>query len=313
MLDDISLFIKLYEVKSFKGCAELVNTSPSTISKHITELEYKLGKQLIRRTTKTFEPTPYGTYIYNNLKNIPVFTESVIKSYNIKRKSNSKGNLNVTLGSAISYELISPYLDEFLEQHPNVKLNVNFKTNITSWPSEDTNLVLGISAINDSSLDSRFIRTEKARLYCTKDYIQKYGLPEKPDELIMHRVIGFIDDKNFNDNIIMYNSKSNATLILDLSNIKIKTNDLLHMKKIGMDSNYIFGSNDSVVSKELQNGHIVPVLPDWYISEVDFYIITKKSLQQIEQSFIYFISNCMNKSYNRVMLNSISTSRQIEQ
>lgn len=312
MLDDISLFIKLYEVKSFKRCSELMNTSPSTISKHIADLEYKLGKQLIRRSTKTFEPTPYGTYIYSNLKNIPVFTESVIKSYNAKRKNNSKGTLNVTLGSAISYELISPYLDEFLEQHPNIKLNVNFKTNIISWPSEDTNLVLGISAINDSSLDSRFIRTEKARLYCTKDYVQKYGLPEKPDELIMHRVIGFIDDKNFNDNVVMYNSKSNATFILDLSNIKIKTNDILHMKKIGISSDYIFGSNDSIVSKELQKGMIIPVLPDWYISEVNFYIITRKSLQQIEQAFIYFISNCMNKAYNKIILNSISESYKVE-
>lgn len=87
MLDDIALFIKLYETKSFKKCAELLNTSASTISKHIADLEYRLGKQLIIRTTKTFEPTSYGKYIYNNLRNIPVFTESVLKSYHTKRKS----------------------------------------------------------------------------------------------------------------------------------------------------------------------------------------------------------------------------------
>ena len=73
MLDDIALFINLYEAKSFRKCAELLNIRSSTVSKHIIELENKLGKELIKRTTRTFEPTVYGTYVYNNLKNLPVF------------------------------------------------------------------------------------------------------------------------------------------------------------------------------------------------------------------------------------------------
>ena len=57
MSDDISLFIKLYETKSFKKCSALLNVRPSTISRHIAKLEYKLGNLLIIRTTRTFEPT----------------------------------------------------------------------------------------------------------------------------------------------------------------------------------------------------------------------------------------------------------------
>lgn len=312
MLDDISLFIKLYEAKSFKKCAELLNTSPSTISKHIAELEYKLGKILITRTTKTFEPTPYGSYIYNNLRNIPVFTESVIKSYNTKRKNNNKGVLNVALGTAISYELISPYIDEFIELNPNVKLNIKFISNISSWPSEDTSIVLGPIGINHPMLDSRFISKEKARLYCSKNYALKYGLPEQPYQLINHRIIGMLHDAILDDHLVIHNSKNHSTFILDLSNVHLRTNNLLHMKKIGMTSNYIFGSNDSLVSQEIQKGIIIPVLPDWYALEMDFYLTTKKNINSLEESFIKFIYNCVNRSYNRVIANSIDMSNQEE-
>lgn len=312
MLDDISLFIKLYETKSFKKCAELLKTSPSTVSKHIAELEYKLGKLLITRTTKTFEPTPYGTYIYNNLRNIPVFTESVLQSYNTKRKNNKIGTLNVALGTAISYELISPYIDEFIALNPNIKLNIKFISNISRWPSEDTNIVLGIAAIDHPTLNSRFIRTEKAKLYCSQNYLLKYGLPEKPDHLVNHRIIGMLYDTASYDHLIFHNTKNHSTFILDLSNINLRTNNLLHMKKIGMSSNYIFGSNDSLISQELQNGTIIPVLPDWYVFEMDFYLTTKKTINSLEQSFIHFIHNCMSKSYNSVMTNSITISNQIE-
>lgn len=312
MLDDLSLFIKLYEAKSFKKCAELLNTSASTISKHIADLEYKLGKQLIARTTKTFEPTPYGKYIYNNLRNIPVFTESVIKSYHTKRKNNKSGTLNVAIGTAVSYELVLPYIDEFIELNPNVNLNIKFMNSISKWPSEDTNIVLGMTAINHHMLDCRFIRTEKAKLYCSKDYVLKYGLPEKPDQLVNHRILGMLHDEILDDHILMHNLKNNSSFILDISNIKLKTNNLLHNKKIGMSSNYIFGSNDSLVSQELQNGIIIPVLPDWYLLEVSFYLTSKKTINKLEQTFIEFLFNCMNKSYDIVMTNSIAISNQGE-
>lgn len=315
MLDNILLFIKLYETRSFKKCAELLNTSPSTISKHIADLEYKLGKQLIVRTPKTFEPTPYGKYIYNNLRNIPAFTESVINSYHTKRKNNNVGTLNVAIGTSVSYELISPYIDEFLELNPNVKLNIKFMTQISKWPSEDTSITLGMTEINQPTLDSKFIRTEKAKLYCSKEYALKYGLPEKPDQLVNHRIIGIIGvlhEEILDDHILIHNLKNNSSFILDLSNIKLRTNNLLHNKKIGMSSNYIFGSNDSLVSRDLQNGTIIPVLPDWYTLEVSFYLTTKKTINKLERSFVEFIYERMNKSYDLVMTNLMDISNQVE-
>lgn len=313
MLDYISLFIKLYETKSFKKCAELMNTSPSTISKHIAELEYNLGRQLITRTPKTFEPTAYGKYVYDNLKNVPAFTEAVLKSYDEKQPKNEEtGSLNVALGTAISYELISPYLDDFLESHPNVKLNIKYSSDITTWPSEDTNIVLGVAAIDQPNLDSRFIRSEKGRLYCRKEYALKYGLPNFPEQLLNHKLINTFYHPNLKTHLMMHNSKTSATYLLDLSNVKIRINNLLHMKKVGMSLDYIFGSNDALVAQDIHNGSVINVLPDWYFFEVNFYLISRKTITPLEQAFINFIYNCMNRSYNLIIENSIDRLNQKE-
>lgn len=306
MLDDIALFIRLYEIKSFTKCAELMNMKPSTISKHISELEHRLGKQLITRTTKTFEPTPYGIYVYNNLKNVPVFTETILKSYNTKRKNNKRGTLNVVLSTAISYELISPYINEFVELNENVKLNLDFAVNIYKWPSEDTNIVIGACAIDHDMLDNRFLRTESSRLYCGKEYLLKYGQPDTPEELINHRFISTFDTKNTPvSHIIMKNSKNNSEYLLDTSRAIISTNNLLHMRKIGLEANYIFGSYDTLVARDIQHGTVIPVLPEWQVYTTDFYLTTKKSITKLEQSFVDFIYNCFSKSYNKIMTNLI--------
>ena len=72
-----------------------------------------------------------------------------------------------------------------------------------------------------------------------------------------------------------------------------------------MTSNYIFGSNDSLVSQELKNGTVIPILYDWYIFEVSFYVTTKRVISRLEQSFVEFIYNRMNQSYDLIMTNSM--------
>jgi hypothetical protein len=155
-------------------------------------------------------------------------------------------------------------------------------------------------------LDNRFLRTEYSRLYCGKGYSIKYGIPETPDELINHRFIGPFDTYNTPlSHILMRNSKNNSEYLLDTSRAIIRANSFLHMRKIGLEANYIFGSYDTLVARDIQNGKVIPVLPEWHAYRTDFYLTTKKSITKLEQSFVDFIYNCFSKSYNRIMTNSI--------
>ena len=47
------------------------------------------------------------------------------------------------------------------------------------------------------------------------------------------------------------------------------------------------------------------LLYDWYIFEVSFYVTTKRVISRLEQSFVEFIYNRMNQSYDLIMTNSM--------
>ena len=301
MLDDIMFFIKLYETQSFKNTATLLNIKPSTLSKHITALENKLGRQLIIRSPKMFKPTPYGTYVYSQLRHVSTFTEKILNGYNQHEKTHQEGVLNLSLGSAISYELISPHLDEFVQQNPNIQLNIDFSINIIKWPSESTHIVLAPRSINDKYLVNRFIRTEYLKLYCRREYALTYGIPLELEELVNHKIIGILNADNIPlDHIILKNLKNNNEHMLDISKAPIKINNPLHMRKIGLESNYICGSCDSLCVKDLESKTLIPILPEWHLYELEFYLVTKKNITPIEQAFIDFVYNCMSKRYNKM-------------
>lgn len=295
MLDDIMLFVHLVECGSFKKTAELMGIQQSTISKHISSLENKLGKKLLIRDTRNMCITGDGTFIYDRFKHFNDYIASTIHSLSNKPiPNNLHGSLTISLASALSYELVCPHIDRFNKYYPEIKINLIFQANEINWNKNNLDLALTIHQIKGNNLNNRFMRTETARLYCRPEYVTKYSLPQTVTDLTNHRIIGMIDANNESEDFVkMVNCKNKQEHILDISHMKLKVNNVLHMKKIGMNADYIFGCWDSLCINEVNNGSLIPILPDWETYRLNFYLVSRKNITAPEQKFIDFIYGCM--------------------
>lgn len=310
MLDNIMIFIQVVEAGSLGKAAKILNIQTSTVSKRLAELEFRLNKLLFIRDTRNINITEYGQFIYDRFRHLSVYLSDTLNrmdsNFNRLNKYDEEGELNLSMGAAISYELVCPCLDDFIKQYPKVKLNINFSINIIQWPSFDTNIVLAAKSINDNNLENRFLRTEYLKLYCSIDYALKYGIPLEPEELVNHKILGPLDiDNKALDYILLKNLKTNKEFLFSMADSPIRTNNALHMKKIGLHSDYIFGSWDSLCVDDLNNGRLIAVLPEWGAYKIDFYLTSRKKVSRLEQTFIDFIYNCMSKAYNKVANNAL--------
>lgn len=295
MLDNIALFIKLCEAKSLKACSEKINIHSSTISKRISELEEELGHKLVTRTAQKFELSAYGRYLYENCKHIPLFVNKIINVYQNNTISQKvSGTINVAIGTLIYERLISPHIGKFLSRHPNIKLNLNLYPFIRSWLDPQLDLVLSVDYIRDENLENRFLRHEYVRLYCSQEYVTRNGVPETINELTSHKIIGLVgSDFKPLDYVRFKHRNTNEEYLLDLTNNQFNMSQYYHSLQVGLRGDFLFGAYDALIHEELRSGLIIPVLPDWYACEMDFYVVTKKKLSQETQLFIDFIHECM--------------------
>ena len=61
----VELFVRVAELRSFRGAADAVGVPRSTVSRRISELERALGTRLLHRTTRRVELTSAGkTYLH---------------------------------------------------------------------------------------------------------------------------------------------------------------------------------------------------------------------------------------------------------
>ncbi|MDD3266144.1 MAG: LysR family transcriptional regulator [Burkholderiales bacterium] len=287
MIDDILLFIVLYETHNFTLVAEQLNIQQSTVSKRISKLEYLLGNSLITRRGKNFEITAYGVYIYNKFRHFPLYIENTLNGYQRNSCHDSNETITVSLPFILSYEILSQHIEVFMKSYPNVKLNILYEKDIPNF--NIVNFAITRHNIEQPGFITSFFRREHAHLYCSNQYAQKHGIPESIDDLKNRKLINLILDHN-QYIVSMVNTKTNQEILPNFDS-RIYVDNVMHMKEIGIHAmEHLFGCWDFMCIKEFAAGELIQVLPDWNVHTLNFYLIQKSNMRSIDKIFLNFIS-----------------------
>lgn len=294
MLDNIVLFTQLVENGSYSKTAEKLNISPSTLTRKIQDLESHLNQLLMIRDTRNFKLTEYGESLFNNFKDLRHRLDRFVISMNPVRDY-SKGELNISLPIVRSINMISPYLGYFNKKHPNIILNILYQYTTPDIKHGLIDIAVTQHKIkSNKTYNSEFLRNESGKLYCTPDYVKKYGLPLNMEDLSNHAVIGGIDANEMPVNYVRFqNIFTKEEVMFDSSNTT-KVNNPLHALEIGLFGEHIFHSWSYQCDNLVRQGKLVQVLPEFIAYQADLYVIYRKNMQAREALFVDFIRKCAN-------------------
>lgn len=297
MLENIFLFVTLVKNQSFSKTAKSLKISPATLTRKIQELEKFFGKILLVRDTRNIRLTEDGETVYIRFKDILIHMEEIIEKFNPNSHSIPDSQLRIVLPIGLSTKLINPYLCTFIEQYPQIKLAIIYNNEITDLKNNDINLAITSKPVNSKEYDYRLLRSETVDLYCTPEYAKQFGIPDKPEDLHHHNVLGGNDYLNSKPlkYIKLTNRYTNEKYLIDNSKTSISVNIATHALEIGLSGKLIFGSFNYLCEDSLNSGKIIRVLPEYYAYKQDFYIVSNKRLTRPEQAFIDFIYSCINR------------------
>lgn len=74
-IQQIEIFLTVYEEESFNRAATILHLTQSAISKNVAKLEQMLGFSLFHRTTRSIRPTEAGQALYEVWKQIPALVD----------------------------------------------------------------------------------------------------------------------------------------------------------------------------------------------------------------------------------------------
>ncbi len=187
---EMKTFAAVVDGGSFVQAADALDMSKPAVSRHVAELEMRLGVRLLHRTTRKLSLTEEGRLFYGRCKTVLAdvdVAEEEITAKSIAVKGLIKVNVPVSFGL---WEL-APLWPDFMTKYPDVELDITLADRIVDLVEEGYDLAVRIARLPNSSLVSRKLASTRMVLCAAPGYLKKHGKPKHPGELTEHAVLSY--------------------------------------------------------------------------------------------------------------------------
>jgi DNA-binding transcriptional LysR family regulator len=193
LLADMAIFVEVGNTRHFGRAAAALGMPASTLSRRIKALEQELGVPLIHRSTRSFALTDAGIACYERASKL--IAEAVrMREELADTAALASGHIRVGVPLDLAQTIFLPIFADFVQSNPGISLEV---LNLQGQPSllaEALDLGFMVSHQNpltDSSQWSRRIGVFSRKLFASKQYLKRKGVPTQPAHLANHDCILF--------------------------------------------------------------------------------------------------------------------------
>lgn len=288
LYDELFTFIKVFESKSYTIAAKILGVSQPSVRRYIQNLEKEFGKELVHSTVNSIEITEFGNRVYDHFKNKGQELESILSSL-LEESQEVEGELRVTLPVNLSAKLITPYLPEFLQKHPNLRLKLNLKQNEPNLFSTGFDIAVSPVLPTQQSLIVKSLFKTKVGLYGTQEYIEKYGTPKTFAEIRKDHTLSHLDitDPRKSSPIIFINKHTGESVLAE-NNCTVALNNAMNGMILLRSGEFIMGLEEYEFYLN-NNADLIPILPEYEVTEQTYYLILPSKYKKIVKLRLFAI------------------------
>ena len=256
---EFQVFVKIAEERSLTRAARALNLSISAVSRHLTNLEARLGARLLQRSTRQLSLTSEGEALFTDARDLLATWETA--EGNVTARSHAPtGRLRI--GASLSFSLLHlmPVVAQFRDLYPALSIEIISSNRYYDIIENGLDLAIRTRRVEaDSSITIRRLGETRRLLAAAPQYLQKRGIPVHPEDLLEHDLILYTLADNWNE---FKFRKGEDTAVIKVDG-GILANDGQLICKAARDGLGILAQPTYIIQDDLDKGNLVRVLDDW--------------------------------------------------
>ncbi|WP_299767846.1 LysR family transcriptional regulator [uncultured Tateyamaria sp.] len=188
--DGLRLFVLAAEMLNISAAGRRLGMAPAVSSAKLAKLEHALGAELLHRTTRKVSLSIEGVDFLPFAREMIAQEEAALAALG-KGTANVSGTLRFAAPSTFAQLYIAPILPKFLDQHPDLTLDLHLSDVQFDLIEGSYDLALRNAPLLDTSLKGRKLADDQRILCAAPSYLAMHGTPQSPDELANHELIAF--------------------------------------------------------------------------------------------------------------------------
>jgi len=265
----LRVFVAVVEQGSFAAAAEHLGLSRTAASKHVQDLEARLGVALLNRTTRSVSLTQTGAGYFERARRILDEIEAADSEASLQTRT-ARGRLRVSVPVSFGFRHLAPRLKGFMDRYPDVHLDLVVSDRQVNLVEEGFDLAIRIGELADSSLIARRIATSRLILCAAPVYLQEHGRPAEPRDLSAHVCLGYPYWSGY-QNWLFTDGDGNAHKVPVKNQLWSNNGDLL--LSAAVNGCGIVRQPDFIVHEALARGALIELLPDLAKPEIGIHAV----------------------------------------
>ncbi len=271
-LKDIRCFLTIARAGSISRAAANYNIPKATLSHHLRRLEDALKIELFVRKARGLELTEAGKEF---LKHSAVIFESCETAVSAAQRAHSdiSGRIRIVASSAFGTSLIGGAAQFFAVENPHVDFDLQMYPNDKIIAGQfDFDCMIYVGDPPDSSLMQRKLGDLSFGLYASPKFVETNGVPQTPSDMdecdgVVYMINGLPEQWN------LKNGEENHQVT---PHARFHVNEYWMAKYFVVEGLVAGFLPDFFVRYEVEQGGLVPLLPQWRRKDTPVYAVYPK-------------------------------------
>ncbi|WP_050462197.1 LysR family transcriptional regulator [Herbaspirillum autotrophicum] len=269
-LQNMRVFMRVVDAGSFTAAAQQMELTTAHVSRAVADLERHLRTRLLNRTTRRIALTEAGERYLLRCEQIMSYVqeaEAEAGDANVR----PSGRLRVHAMTSFGQRYVIPAISSYQKRYPDVAIELTLAQRIPDLLEEgyDVSLVLA-RELPDSGLIFRQLGTIYSVVCASPSYVEKYGAPQRPSELVNHACLQLVSPVSPLDEWLVEGPEGHESIAIK-SNFQVNVAEAMLLsirESMGIGVLPIYSAVDP-----LRSGTIVRVLPQYRMQQMGVYAL----------------------------------------
>jgi LysR family transcriptional activator of dmlA len=266
---DLAFFVLLARQGSLTATAREQGVTPGAVSKHLAQLETRLGVRLVQRTTRSMSLTEEGEAYLGHAQRILADIEAAEHEVGAARRR-PRGTLRVNATFGFGRRYIVPAVAAFVRRHAEISVQLQLTDQPMDLTESAYDLGIRLGELGDTAMIARRLAPNRKYLLASPRYLERFGTPAKPADLPAHQCL-LIRENTRAYALWRLGSGRSATTVRVGGQLSSNDGEAVHQWALAGHGIIIRSEWD--VAADLRSGKLEEVLPQWPPAPADVYAV----------------------------------------
>ena len=187
-LDGLSVLGAVVEAGSFVRAGEALGLTQSAVSRAVARLEDRIGVRLFRRTARSISLTDEGRRFYASVApHLAAIVDATTEAGGTS--SRVRGRLRVNVDGGIGQFVLTPRLQPFLAQHPDLAVEIAVRDRMGDLVRDGFDVSVRFGLPEPSALKCRLLMHTRVVTCASPAYVERHGMPRRPRDIEKHQCV----------------------------------------------------------------------------------------------------------------------------